>query len=198
MRWWLSFVILAGCAVSGTRELANGKLVAPGATARTVIAAIQQGPWPAIPPHVETRARDDAARWTRFLAEQQGALEAALDAANDDTPGRVLSSGDRTTVTNHVARAWVENVRRVVVMYASTFERVSVHGEMGPPASGCDKYNGRFRRTPCEPLPPGDVWKVLATRSYGASLALVLEYDAEGQLVASRRFDPIPEPGQLR
>lgn len=145
-----------------------------------------------------TRALDDAAaRWQRYLVAQQPAIEKALADADRATPGRVLGP-ETTHAIDGFAPTWIAGDRKIVVVYARSVTRESSLSEQRKTAP-CTKYD-RFRqpsfpdRVSCPQMP--DFQTITTTRRFGATMALVLEYSANGELQSERPVAPEAEPGR--
>lgn len=148
-----------------------------------------------------TDALDDAAaRWRRYLVEQQRQLDAALDDADRGTPGRPLGP-EQIAVVGGFAPRWVPNQRRFVIAYARSATRTSTQVVRTRNEAGCGKYRSTHpgfpapRRVACPAVP--EFSDVVQSRQYSADIALVVEYDAGGHLLRERHYAPQPR-AQLR
>lgn len=146
-----------------------------------------------------TRALDDAAaRWKKFLADRQPAIDRALDAADRASPGRPFGTETISTADGFMP-TWIPGDDRFVIVYARTVSRGSRLVERQK-TSPCSKYNFRRDNVPgfpgeqvaCPEQP--DFVERVHTRQYAADIALVLEYDADGALSFEREYAPQPMP----
>jgi hypothetical protein len=149
------------------------------------------------------RALDDAAaRWKKFLADQQPALDRALDAADLASPGRAFGA---ETIANadSFTPTWIPDDERFVIVFARTVSRGSQLVERQK-TTPCGKYylhntvpafpEGRPVQISCPQQP--DFVERVHVRRYSADLALVLEYDADGSLSFERGYAPEPMPAK--
>ena len=149
-----------------------------------------------------TRALDDAyARWKEYLADQQPAIDRALDAADRASGGRPL--GAETIATKDgFAPTWIPDDERFVIVFVRTIARSSQLVERQKTAP-CGKYRNMFDNVPgfpeeqpvqisCPQMP--DYIDRVHVRSYSADIALVLEYDADGSRTFERGYAPEPMP----
>lgn len=195
-----SLIALVSACASSRTPVAAGPRWQPldeGATATDVhdrVAAVPEAE--RVPPAAPQLALDDArARWSSYSAAEAGTLAYALDVAGQGTPGQPL--GPEQTSSADVTLARVDG-GRVTVVYARHATRASevvLGGHVG-----CNKYDhlvpGETESgpspAPCAPrmMPP-----TITRRAYAADLALVVEYDRAGALLAERRFAAHPLPG---
>ncbi|MBK9035875.1 MAG: hypothetical protein IPL61_32270 [Myxococcales bacterium] len=151
---------------------------------------------------------DDAhRRWTTYAAAADPALLAALVAAGDATPGQPLSAERRDDAELFVP-SW--GAGRLTVIYGRHLARASSRTTVT--TTPCAKYGGRDRdreldldlepqvpRQQPAPCPPPMPIEHTITRGYAADLALVLEYDRAGRLIAETAYPahavPGPAPG---
>jgi hypothetical protein len=149
-----------------------------------------------------TRALDDAAaRWKKYLAHEQPAIDRALDAADHASSGRPL--GPETIATaDGFTPTWMPADERFVIVYVRTISRSSqlVERQKTTPCSKYDFMRNTMPGFPEEqpvqiscPQQPDYVERV-HVRRYAADIALVLEYDADGSLTFERAYPPEPMP----
>ena len=142
-----------------------------------------------------------AARWKQFLADQQPAIDRALDAADRASPGRALGPETIATADGFVP-TWSPGDERFVIVYVRTISRSSQLVERQK-TTPCSKYDFMRNNLPgfpdahpvqisCPRMP--DYIEAVHVRRYAADIALVLEYDADGSLSFERAYDPEPMP----
>lgn len=124
-------------------------------------------------------ALDDArARWTTFRGAQATAITAALAAADHDSPGKPFGP-EKTDSESSFVPAWSPSAQRLLVRYVQRTTRWSEHVVSG---EACP----RNRPGPCTTVQSPEA------RAYYADVALELEYDQSGKLVAERPFPAHP------
>ena len=124
---------------------------------------------------------DDAvARWEAFVASQRDEVTRALAIADHDSSGKPFGR-EKTATENGFAPTWMPDSQHLIVRYAQRSTRWS---ERKVRERSCP----RNRPGPCR-----DVF-VVETRTYHADVALELEYDRSGKLVAERRYPAHPVP----
>lgn len=143
------------------------------------------------------RALDDAAaRWQKYLGEQAGVIDRALDAADKASAGRPLGS-ETTATQDGFMPTWMPADRRFVIVFARTIRRTSQLVEETPTAP-CGKRYPLPRNIPGFPEEPVQVscpqmprfTTTVHSRSYAVNVALVLEYDASGTRTYERWYEP--------